>query len=385
LADAASGSGGRRIIGNLDVESDHARVDAALRAARGERAPSPRDPRFATPPAVARRLSALATALRAFAAEGDRLWTPEPVDPARVAVAPGLPVPVLETGPLERLEPAVAVLAWADTGPAAVRAGHRGLALEAAQSIGRALPGARLIASTSALLEHLARDGGSAGAGERWVLKAPYSAAGRLRILGRGRDPEPAVLRRAVALLDLFGSLLFEPWMDVIEEIGCAAELSAAGAVSILGFHRVETAPSGAFRRITVPPGRPGAAWPAGADPEALERAVEAAAAALRKAGYSGPFGIDAWHYRDHAGRPRFHPLGEMNARMTFGRVARALVERLREAGAIEPRSRASLCAGRAPRAGAGARPEAAEPAVRIPLLHEGAGEPVALWIECGG
>lgn len=46
----------------------------------------------------------------------------------------------------------------------------------------------------------------------------------------------------------------------------------------------------------------------------ALERAFEAVAAALIDAGYTGPFGLDAFR---HAGG--FHPLSELNARYSMG------------------------------------------------------------------
>jgi hypothetical protein len=336
---------------------------------------------FALPGDVSRRLSLLATALRAFADDGDRLWTPEPVDAARMANVPGLPLPILETGPLDRLEPVAHTLPWAETSAAAARANHRGLALEAASSIGCALPGARLISSVADLLEHLARGGAAAGSEERWVVKAPYSAAGRLRVLGRGGKPEPGVLRRVADLLDLFGPVLFEPWMEVLEEIGCAARSGGEGTV-MLGLHRVEMAPSGAFRRITVPPDPLSPPWLPGGERLAMARAVEAAATALGKAGYSGPFGVDAWKYRDPAVGPRLHPIGEVNARMTFGLVARALVERLRKAGAIDPEAPASLCAGREANHGRGG---SAGAVVKIPLLHGAPGDSVALWIESGG
>ena len=50
----------------------------------------------------------------------------------------------------------------------------------------------------------------------------------------------------------------------------------------------------------------------------------ESIAEALRQAGYLGPFGIDAWHWRRPDGTVVFHPLGEINARMTFGLVEHA-------------------------------------------------------------
>ena len=52
-------------------------------------------------------------------------------------------------------------------------------------------------------------------------------------------------------------------------------------------------------------------------------------ASALRSAGYVGPFGIDAWRYRRDDGAIVLNPLGEINARMTFGLVEWARAERL--------------------------------------------------------
>jgi hypothetical protein len=49
---------------------------------------------------------------------------------------------------------------------------------------------------------------------------------------------------------------------------------------------------------------------------------VEGVASALRREGYAGPFGVDAWTYRRADRSLVFHPLGEINARMTFGLVA---------------------------------------------------------------
>jgi hypothetical protein len=40
-----------------------------------------------------------------------------------------------------------------------------------------------------------------------------------------------------------------------------------------------------------------------------------------------GPFGIDAWRHRLPDGTLALNPLGEINARMTFGLVAWALEE----------------------------------------------------------
>ena len=63
----------------------------------------------------------------------------------------------------------------------------------------------------------------------------------------------------------------------------------------------------------------------------ALESATHAVGKRVAEHGYRGPFGIDAWRYRDADGETHFHPLGEINARLTFGLVAHALVERLKK------------------------------------------------------
>jgi hypothetical protein len=50
-----------------------------------------------------------------------------------------------------------------------------------------------------------------------------------------------------------------------------------------------------------------------------LENAAERAAEALFRAGYFGPFGIDAYIWRTPAGGRALNALGELNARYTMG------------------------------------------------------------------
>ncbi|MFL6192571.1 MAG: hypothetical protein ACJ75H_00260, partial [Thermoanaerobaculia bacterium] len=57
-------------------------------------------------------------------------------------------------------------------------------------------------------------------------------------------------------------------------------------------------------------------------DRDVLLRTAEAVSEFLRQAGYVGPFGIDAWTYKAADGAVLLNPLGEINARMTFGLVA---------------------------------------------------------------
>lgn len=314
-------------------------------------------------------VSGLATLLRVFAREGDRLWTPAPVEPERIVPVPGLPLPILESGPAK---PAGEVLAWCETAQAAAlrrlprepidgplheslwhlptaspevvaKAHHRAFHLQVAEELGCALPGARMIESIAEL------DQVSCSA---WVVKAPLSASGRSRYIQRSGSMDLKACRTVEGLFRDHGPLLFEPWMDRTADFGCSALLTPDG-LRIVGFHRQAVDIKGQFAGIELP----------AAPPEGMEEAVKGVAAALRKAGYVGPFGIDAWEYRTSGGIA-FNPLGEINARMTFGLVAWALVERL----GIEGPARLAL--------GRRAPPEGS-----VPLLLPGE-KGVAAWIE---
>lgn len=315
--------------------------------------------------------SALATLLRVFAGgDRDRLWTPVPVDPERVPEVPGLPRPDLVSGSWERLEPASEVLAWAEVpGVAALRSAaaketrptpaalplhellwhipppdpevvkrvlHRGFHLRVARELGVALPGAREIRSVEELEEHLDQGGAEASPTGGWVGKAPWSAAGRSRVIEPSAAGETSSLpesvltrsarRRVERLLARHGELLVEPWMDRVADFGCTGVVTGEGGevdAATLRCHRLHVDSQGRFQGIELPatPGRHGG--------RPLREVAQRVAAALRDAGYRGPYGIDAYLHRDRRGREVLHPLGEINARLTFGHVARALAERL--------------------------------------------------------
>lgn len=304
----------RRILGNLLGEADLARL---IDPRRRHRPPSR---------TVLRTVAQRAVELSVFAREGDRLW-------------------VNGDGPVERLEPTEELLAWCET-PDAVRlrsaprpveidwaaplrdlvwqlpvappevvaaVHHRSFHLRVAKELGCALPGAQMVESIGELDRVLC--GGAAPAA--WVVKAPLSASGRDRYIERNgpavRDSKP---RRTVEnLFDRHGALLFEPWMERIEDYGCAALLTPS-VLRIVGIHRQRVDRKGQFAGIDLDTGL------SERDRERFLEIVESVASALRREGYAGPFGVDAWTYRRTDGRTAFHPLGEINARMTFGLVA---------------------------------------------------------------
>jgi hypothetical protein len=159
-----------------------------------------------------------------------------------------------------------------------------------------------------------------------WVVKAPFSASGRSRYIERNG---PALTdhksRRTVErLFDQHGPLLFEPWMDRTEDFGVSALLGTE--LRIVGIHGQKVDRKGQFEEIVLDPAL------SSQDRDRLLETTEAVAEKLREAGYVGPFGIDAWRYRTAAGTV-LNPLGEINARMTFGLVAWARRRRLESEG----------------------------------------------------
>jgi hypothetical protein len=328
-------AGPRRILGNLLAEADLARLTAA----------DPRRRRHRPPPATVLRTAAQRAAeLHVFARAGDRLWTPAPLDPADASdIPPGL---ILESGPLEKLQPTAELLAWCETpdavrlraeprglgidwdaplrellwhlpvAPPAVVAAvhHRAFHLRVAEELGCALPGARMIES----LADLDRALGKAPA--NWIVKAPLSASGRDRFIQRNGPAliDPKERRTVEHLFERHGQLLFEPWMDRIADYGCAALLTGTD-LKIVGIHRQQVDRKGQFVGIERNADLPAE------DRNRFLETVQGAASALRREGYVGPFGVDAWSYRKPDGGAAFHPLGEINTRMTFGMVNAAL------------------------------------------------------------
>jgi hypothetical protein len=306
----------RRILANLLCEDELA----------GRRGSPPR--------AVLETVARMAPLLRAFAREGDRLWSP----------APG---PGLESGPLRDLPPADEVLAWCETPsalehrggprrptaidwdaplhdlvwrlptppPAVVaRVHHRAFCLQIAQEIGCALPGARMVESLPEL-DRILRTAPPA-----WVVKAPLSASGRSRFIGKSVERngpalrDPKARRTVERLFERYGALLFEPWMERTADFGVSA-LLGPDDLKIVGVHGQRIDRKGQFAGIDLQPDL------SAQDRDRLLETTQAVAENLRNAGYVGPFGIDAWIYRTEAGTT-LNPLGEINARMTFGLVA---------------------------------------------------------------
>lgn len=344
----------RLVVGNLDCEVEWAGGPAL-------------------PGAVLDRLALLATTLRIFATgDDDALWLPRAVDPARLP-PDGAPHPRLITGPLPAAHDH---LAWGASGrlptgsPRTVLAhecdgrgyGWRGMlgalplapvevaravndrrfALAVAEELGVALPGTCVVASVDALRAHLAHGGADASPTGAWVAKAPIAAAGRDRVRRTGATIDDATAVRLGRLLAVHGALVFEPWMDRTLDVSIGGLVLEDGAAALLlPPHRGVCDATGVIRAIVIDDGEAMSA------DERLRLVAVArhVAESLAHHGYAGPFVIDAWR---HGGG--LHPLGEINARLTFGLVARAWAEHRGEPlafglGGVAPEGASSLIA----------------------------------------
>ncbi|MEO8548997.1 MAG: hypothetical protein ABI678_03470 [Kofleriaceae bacterium] len=255
------------------------------------------------PAHIQRRLTAMATLLQVFAPEGGdvTIHAGAALDQNHVGRA-SLPLPLVDTRP-----PARADLAWCEPGARAFN--DRRYALALGQELGCALPRATTLTSLEAIDAHV-------GPGA-WVLKAPWSSAGRHRVFGEG----PLFGEHRVAasrLLERTGALTYEPWCDRV----CDVAVCGIAGGEVTEPHEIVNGPRGNFMGIELRP----EVLSVG-EHDQLVMTAERVAQRLYDDGYRGPFGIDAFVHLV-AGERVIHPLCEINARHTFGHVARALGER---------------------------------------------------------
>jgi hypothetical protein len=307
------------VVGNLDCE---ARWHGAV-----------------LPQRVLTHISAAATLMR-FLFEGPiALWTPAPVDRGRLCELPGAAPLELFSGPLptrarhgwgafrdsEGREPP-APDRFGISVPVAIatarRVNDRRFAAALASAAGLAPPGATTVTSVEALRHHLRSGGAAASVTDQWICKAPLSAAGRDRVLGRGDTVDGEGERAVQRLLQRFAALTFEPWLARTHDLGVCAIVSPT-AIAQRPPHTLLTTPRGGFCGISFAPPPLTAAQRA-----QLEHTVDAVGAALRDAGYLGAFNVDAFLYRDRDDQHHLRPLCEINARLSFGWIAAALADR---------------------------------------------------------
>jgi hypothetical protein len=108
--------------------------------------------------------------------------------------------------------------------------------------------------------------------------------------------------------------VVLEPHVDITIEVSQHALLAPSGSL-VVGAPCVQQVDRGRF--VSVRPALPRELDPREA--ESLGATVHRLAAALHRAGYFGPLGVDAYRYVDAHGLTRWNPCGELNARYTMG------------------------------------------------------------------
>jgi len=151
---------------------------------------------------------------------------------------------------------------------------------------------------------------------QKWIIKARFGMSGRERIMGSGSEMTETQRRWLEKRLQAQGSVIWEPELEIIEEVGIQFEVEASGQVRFLAAWPLINAPTGAYSgsRMGLTPDET-TRWRSVID------TVHTVASKAGAEGYFGPFGMDAIRYRTEDG-VRVRPVMDINARWTMGRIA---------------------------------------------------------------
>jgi hypothetical protein len=181
-----------------------------------------------------------------------------------------------------------------------------------ASSLGATLPGAVFVESLDGARVVLASAPARASA---WRVKHAFGMAGRnQRVIATwpvDRDDE-VFLRAGLAR----GGLQIEPHVAIDEELALHGVLAVNGSLRVGGIVRQRCDSRGAWLSTERVDHR---ALSPRAVADLLHEEVRSVALALCEAGYFGPFGVDAYSYRDDIGSTYFQPRSEINARYSMG------------------------------------------------------------------
>lgn len=216
--------------------------------------------------------------------------------------------------PTARARDALGALGFAVDAPddsVLARVNHRAFCAEL-DSDAPGLPGERFCRSVREVEDCIAED-----RTRSWLLKRPFGFSGRARkCIAEGAERDASVQTWIEASMRGYGAgLQVEPFVEIVEDFAIHGRLARDGTHSLLRISDVRTDAKGAWSETRA------RAWSSidAHERDLLEYAALDVAAALAKAGYYGPFGIDAFAWVDDAGARRIRPRSEINARYTMG------------------------------------------------------------------
>jgi hypothetical protein len=176
-------------------------------------------------------------------------------------------------------------------------------------SLGQTLPGAVFARDLEAALVVLAS---SPEVARSWRLKRAFGMAGRgQRVIAPGPldQTDLAFLRAGFAE----GGVQVEPNVAIEHELGVHGMLAEDGSVRLGRLVAQQCDSRGQWLASTI------ATDVEPAIGDAIMASAREVAVALRAAKYFGPFGVDAFVYRDLGGARRLQPRSEINARYSMG------------------------------------------------------------------
>jgi hypothetical protein len=186
-----------------------------------------------------------------------------------------------------------------------------------ASALGTTLPGAAFVTELDVVRRMLATDPEIATA---WRVKHAFGMTGRnQRVIGAS-GTRPSWTERDIALvaswLDAGPGVQIEPNVVIEREYAMHAFIAQDGSLRTGEIVAQRCDARGAWvttERIASPRDALGGAA------DRLPQEVNRVAVALFTAGYFGPFGVDAYTYRDRCGALAFQPRSEINARYSMG------------------------------------------------------------------
>jgi hypothetical protein len=178
------------------------------------------------------------------------------------------------------------------------------------------LPRARFATSVEAAAAALREAPPAFALGGAWRVKRAFGMAGRGQrviapgLLGEGDD---AFVRAGIR----DGGLQIEPNVAIATEYGLHGRLAQDGALALGALVEQRCDARGAW--LATSRARDGAALDGEAIGDRLAAQARRVAVALAGAGYFGPFGVDAFTYRDELAELHLAVMSEINARYSMG------------------------------------------------------------------
>jgi len=185
--------------------------------------------------------------------------------------------------------------------------------------LGPSLPGSLFARELEVALAKLSEPAPAFALAGAWRLKRAFGMTGRgQKVLAKAASLAEADLAFLRAGIDE-GGVQIEPNVAIAREYALHGMLDAAGALVLGGLVEQRCDARGAWLTTELLPAGGAASDAEQAIARRLREQATRVGAALTREGYFGPFGIDAYTYRDELGEVHFQAASEINARYSMG------------------------------------------------------------------